>query len=42
MINKSYRIYIFDLARCTKDAIPFRAIENIKDGTIVSGKYEGK
>jgi len=33
--------YIMDIPRCTGEAVSFAFIENLKNGKIVSGKYQG-
>lgn len=34
-------LVIFDIPRCSQDFINYQSIEKIKDGQVVSGKYEG-
>jgi len=36
------KIYVFDLPRCSENTVPYAAMEDIKNGLFVVGKYESK
>lgn len=43
MVIKPYKIFILDIPRAVKmEEVPYRALEKIKDGVIISSKYEGR
>lgn len=39
--NQAVNICIFDIPRSSLDFVSYQAIEKVKDGCVVSGKYEG-
>ena len=40
MVDKEYKIFVLDIPRDVKqEEIPYRSIEKIKDGVIISSKY---
>jgi len=40
-IKKPYKIFCFNVARCYAKNVNYNLLENLKDGQLVSTKYEG-